>query len=318
GGRRCRERRAAEPNRYLQPMTEKPATALKGTEYTCPMHPQIIRQAPGTCPICGMALEPRVVTLEERNPELEDMTRRFWVSAAFAAPVFALAMAEMIPGAPIHHALGGRLISWIQLLLSTPAVLWGGWPLFQRGWVSIVNRKLNMFTLIALGIGVAYAYSVLATLAPELFPAAFRSHNGEVGVYFEAAAVITTLVLLGQGLELRARSRTSGAIRALLGLAPQSARLLRQGGSEEAVPPEQVKPGDLLRVRPGEKVPVDGNIVEGTGSVDESMVTGEPMPVEKMPGSRVIGGTVNQAGGFVMRAERVGAETLLAQIVQMV
>jgi Cu+-exporting ATPase len=282
------------------------------------MHPQIIRQAPGTCPICGMALEPRVVTLEERNPELEDMTRRFWVSAAFAAPVFALAMAEMIPGAPIHHALGGRLISWIQLLLSTPAVLWGGWPLFQRGWVSLVNRKLNMFTLIALGIGVAYAYSLLATLAPEIFPAAFRSHNGEVGVYFEAAAVITTLVLLGQVLELRARSRTSGAIRALLGLAPKSARLLRESGSEEDVPLEQVKPGDLLRVRPGEKVPVDGNIVEGTGSVDESMVTGEPMPVEKMPGSRVIGGTVNQAGGFVMRAERVGAETLLAQIVQMV
>jgi len=352
---RCREKFAAEPNRYLQPVPKKPAEEVKGTEHTCPMHPnvrqaapgscpecgmaleptrpppvatrteyvcpmhpQIIRQAPGTCPICGMALEPRVVTLEERNPELEDMTRRFWVSAAFAAPVFALAMAEMIPGAPIHHALGGRLISWIQLLLSTPAVLWGGWPLFQRGWVSLVNRKLNMFTLIALGIGVAYAYSLLATLAPEIFPAAFRSHNGEVGVYFEAAAVITTLVLLGQVLELRARSRTSGAIRALLGLAPKSARLLRESGSEEDVPLEQVKPGDLLRVRPGEKVPVDGNIVEGTGSVDESMVTGEPMPVEKMPGSRVIGGTVNQAGGFVMRAERVGAETLLAQIVQMV
>jgi len=315
---RCREKFAAAPNQYLQPVPKKPTDEVEATEHTCPMHPNVRQAGPGSCPECGMALEPRVVTLEERNPELEDMTRRFWVSAAFAAPVFALAMAEMIPGAPIHHALGGRLISWIQLLLSTPAVLWGGWPLFQRGWVSIVNRKLNMFTLIALGIGVAYAYSVLATVAPELFPAAFRSHNGEVGVYFEAAAVITTLVLLGQVLELRARSRTSGAIRALLGLAPKSARLLRESGSEEDVPLEQVKPGDLLRVRPGEKVPVDGNIVEGTGSVDESMVTGEPMPVEKMPGSRAIGGTVNQAGGFVMRAERVGAETLLAQIVQMV
>ncbi len=294
-----------------------PTAAVTKTEYVCPMHPQIIRQAPGACPICGMALEPRVVTLEERNPELEDMTRRFWVSTAFAAPVFALAMAEMIQGGSIHQALGGR-ISWIQLALSTPAVLWGGWPLFQRGWVSIVTRKLNMFTLIALGIGVAYVYSVLATLAPGMFPAEFRGHDGEVEVYFEAAAVITALVLLGQVLELRARSRTSSAIRSLLGLAPKSARLLNENGSEKDVPLEQVKPGDRLRVRPGEKVPVDGIVIEGTGSVDESMVTGEPMPVEKMPGSRVIGSTVNQAGGFVMRAERVGAETLLAQMVRMV
>ena len=352
---RCREKFAAEPNRYLQPVPEKPTREMKGTEYTCPMHPnvrqagpgscpecgmaleptlpppvatktdyvcpmhpQILRPAPGTCPICGMALEPRVVSLEERNPELEDMTRRFWVSAAFAVPVFALSMAEMIPGAPIHHALGGRLIAWIQLILSTPAVLWGGWPLFQRGWLSIVNRKLNMFTLIALGIGVAYAYSVVATLAPGIFPAEFRGHGGEVEVYFEAAAVITTLVLLGQVLELRARSQTSSAIKSLLGLAPKSARLLNENGSENDVPLEQVKPGDLLRVRPGEKVPVDGIITEGSGSVDESMVTGEPIPVEKVSGSRVIGATVNQAGGFVMRAERVGAETLLAQIVRMV
>jgi P-type Cu+ transporter len=350
---KCREKFAADPKQYLEPAVEKPAPkgtehtcpmhpdvrqagpgicpecgmALEPTrpppvatktEYVCPMHPQIIRQQPGTCPICGMALEPRVVTLEERNPELEDMTRRFWVSAAFAAPVFALSMAEMIPGAPIHQALGGRMTAWIQLILSTPAVLWGGWPLFQRGWLSIVNRKLNMFTLIALGIGVAYAYSVVATLAPRIFPAEFRGHGGEVEVYFEAAAVITALVLLGQVLELRARSRTSSAIRSLLGLAPKSARLLNENGSENDVPLEQVKPGDLLRVRPGEKVPVDGIIIEGTGSVDESMVTGEPIPVEKMAGSRVIGGTVNQARGFVMRAERVGAETLLAQIVRMV
>ncbi len=352
---RCREKFAAEPNKYLHPIPEKRSSALKTTEYTCPMHPQvrklgpgscpdcgmalepveplpaatvteyvcpmhpkIIRQAPGTCPICGMALELRTVTLDERNPELEDMTRRFWVSLAFAAPVFGLAMSEMIPGEPIQHALGTRLIVWIQLVLSTPAVLWGGWPLFVRGWASLVNRKLNMFTLIALGVGVAYAYSVVATLAPRIFPSDFRGHGGEVRVYFEAAAVITALVLLGQLLELRARIRTSGAIKALLGLAPKSARLVHDDGSEEDVPLERVKPGDQVRVRPGEKVPVDGVVVEGKSFVDESMVTGEPIPVEKAPGSPVIGGTVNQTGGFVMRAERVGGETLLAQIVRMV
>ena len=300
----------------LEPVEPRPAATA--TEYVCPMHPEVVRQAPGTCPICGMALEPRTVTLDERNPELEDMTRRFWVSLAFSAPVFGLAMSEMIPGQPIHQALGTRTIVWLQLVLSTPAVLWGGWPLFARGWASLVNRKLNMFTLIALGVGVAYAYSVVATLAPGIFPSDFRGHGGQVSVYFEAAAVITVLVLLGQVLELRARSRTSSAIKALLGLAPKSARLVRGDGSEEDVPLERVSPGDQLRVRPGEKVPVDGVVVEGRSLVDESMVTGEPIPVEKARGSQVIGGTVNQAGGFVMRAERVGSETLLAQIVRMV
>src|SRR5216684_604745 len=300
----------------LEPVA--PVPKVTKTEYVCPMHPQIVRAEPGTCPICGMALEPSIVTLENRNPELEDMTRRFWVSLAFAAPVFGFAMSEMIPGEPIQHALGARAITWIQFLLSTPAVVWGGRPLFARGWASIVNRKLNMFTLIALGIGVAYAYSVVATLAPGIFPPQFRGHDGQVCVYFEAAAVITVLVLLGQVLELRARRRTSGAIQALLGLAPKSARLVREDGSEEDVPLERVTPGDRLRIRPGEKVPVDGVAIDGASAVDESMVTGEPIPVEKGPGSPVIGGTLNQSGGFVMRAERVGGETLLAQIVRMV
>ncbi len=291
---------------------------FEGHEYTCPMHPAIVQQEPGTCSICGMALEPRIVTLDEQNPELADMTRRFWVSLFFAAPLFGFAMSEMIPGDPIQHALGSRLITWIELVLSTPVVLWGGWPLFARGWASLVNRKLNMFTLIALGIGVAYADSVVATFAPAIFPPAFRGHDGQISVYFEPAAVITVLVLLGQVLELRARSRTSSAIKALLGLAPKSARLVRDDGSEEDVPLASVKPGDRLRVRPGEKVPADGSVIEGRSFVDESMVTGEPIPVEKVSGGRVIGGTVNQTGGFVMRAERVGAETLLAQIVRMV
>jgi Cu+-exporting ATPase len=300
----------------LEPVAPVPEVAK--TEYVCPMHPEIVRAEPGTCPICGMVLEPRTVSLEEKNPELEDMTRRFWVSLAFAAPVFGFAMSEMIPGEPIQHALGPRLILWTQLVLSSPAVLWGGWPLFQRGWASLVNRKLNMFTLIALGVGVAYVYSVVATLVPGIFPPAFRGHGGQVGVYFEAAAVITVLVLLGQVLELRARSRTSSAIKALLGLAPKTARLVGDDGSEEDVPLEQVKPGDRLRVRPGEKVPVDGVVLEGMSLVDESMVTGEPIPIEKLAGSRVTGSTVNQAGGFVMKVERVGADTLLAQIVRMV
>jgi Cu+-exporting ATPase len=300
----------------LEPVAPVPEVAK--TEYVCPMHPEIVRAEPGTCPICGMVLEPRTVSLEEKNPELEDMTRRFWVSLAFAAPVFGFAMSEMIPGEPIQHALGPRLILWTQLVLSSPAVLWGGWPLFQRGWASLVNRKLNMFTLIALGVGVAYVYSVVATLVPGIFPPAFRGHGGQVGVYFEAAAVITVLVLLGQVLELRARSRTSSAIKALLGLAPKTARLVGDDGSEEDVPLEQVKPGDRLRVRPGEKVPVDGVVLEGMSLVDESMVTGEPIPIEKLAGSRVTGSTVNQTGGFVMKAERVGADTLLAQIVRMV
>ncbi len=301
----------------LEPVTS-PAPATR-TEYTCPMHPEIVRTEPGACPICGMALEPRTVTAEEEiSPELVDMTRRFWIGLVLTAPLVALAMSEMLPGQPLEGLLGGRLHSWIQLVLATPVVLWGGWPFFQRGWASIQNRSPNMFTLIAIGVGVAYGYSVVATLVPGAFPASFRGHGGEVGVYFEAAAVITVLVLLGQVLELRARSRTSIAIKALLGLAPKTARLLRDDGTEEDIPLDRVRPGDRLRVRPGEKVPVDGVVLEGSSAVDESMVTGEPIPVEKATGDRVIGATVNGTGGLVIRAERVGSETLLAQIVRMV
>ena len=285
----------------------------------CPMHPEIVRPEPGFCPICGMALEPRTVTLEEEaNPELVDMTRRFWISLVLTAPIFFLAMSDMIPGQPLQRIVSPQLLNWLQLLLATPVVLWGGWPFFQRGWASIVNRSLNMFTLIAIGVGTAYAYSVVATLFPHVFPESFRGHGSEVGVYFDAAAVITTLVLLGQVLELRARSKTSRAIKALLGLAPKTARLLRDDGTETDIPLEQVKPGDRLRVRPGEKIPVDGVVLEGATSVDESMITGEPIPVEKTEGSKVTGGTVNGTGSFVMRAERVGSDTLLAQIVRMV
>lgn len=298
---------------------EMPAAPLTKIEYTCPMHPEIVRDEPGSCPICGMALEPRTVTLEETaNPELTDMTRRFWWSAALSLPVFLLAMSEMIPGQPVQHALSPRLINWIQFLLATPVVLWGGWSFFQRGWASIVNRSPNMFTLIAIGTGAAYFFSVFALFFPGVFPASFRGHGGEVAVYFEAAAVITALVLLGQVLELRARSQTSSAIKMLLGLAPKTARILRRDGKEEDIALDQVHPGDLLRVRPGEKVPVDGVVTEGASNVDESMVTGEPNPVEKTAGSKVTGGTVNGTGGLVMKAERVGSDTLLAQIVRMV
>jgi Cu+-exporting ATPase len=283
------------------------------------MHPEIVRPEPGFCPICGMALEPRTVTLEDEvNPELVDMTRRFWVGVVLSAPIALLAMSDMIPGQPLQRIVSPQLLNWLQLLLATPVVLWGGWPFFQRGWASIVNRSLNMFTLIAIGVGTAYVYSVVATLFPHLFPQSFRGHNGEVGVYFDAAAVITTLVLLGQVLELRARSKTSRAIKALLGLAPKTARLIRDDGAEVDVPLERVKPGDRLRVRPGEKIPVDGIVLEGTTSVDESMITGEPIPVEKTNGSQVTGGTVNGTGSIIMRAERVGSDTLLAQIVRMV
>src|SRR5262245_29942581 len=295
-----------------------PAPGVK-TEYVCPMHPEIVRSEPGSCPICGMALEPRTVTLEEKtNPELVDMTRRFWACVVLSAPIALLAMSDMMPGQPVQRMVSPQLINWLQLALTTPVVLWGGWPFFQRGWASIINRSLNMFTLIAIGVGTAFVYSVVATLFPNLFPHSFRGHNGEVGVYFDAAAVITTLVLLGQVLELRARSKTSRAIRALLGLAPKTARLVREDGTEEDVPLERVKPGDRLRVRPGEKVPVDGVVVEGATSVDESMVTGEPIPVEKIKGSKVTGGTVNGTGSFIMQGERVGGDTLLAQIVRMV
>jgi Cu+-exporting ATPase len=307
--------------------SETPFAATR-TEYTCPMHPEIVRPAPGSCPICGMALEPRTVpATEEENPELRDMTRRFWVSAALTVPLLAIAMADMLPGMPVEHALsGGRLrwvnlawinLAWIELLLASPVVLWGGWPFFQRGWASIVNRSTNMFTLIAMGTGVAYLFSLTATVFPGIFPASFGNMNGTPPVYFEAAAAIVTLVLLGQVLELRARSRTGAAIRALLDLSPKTARLLRDG-TEHDIPLDQVKPGDRLRVRPGEKIPVDGIVLEGTSSVDESMLTGESMPIAKEPGSRVIGATVNATGSFIMRAERVGRETLLARIVQMV
>jgi P-type Cu+ transporter len=288
----------------------------KRTDYTCPMHPQIVRPGPGSCPICGMALEPRTISAtEEENPELRDMTRRFWISLALTAPLLAIAMGEMLPGMPVEHALPH--LPWIELLLATPVVLWGGWPSFQRGWASIVNRSTNMFTLIAMGTGVAYLFSLGATIFPGVFPASFRDMNGTPPVYYEAAAAIVALVLLGQVLELRARSRTGAAIRALLDLSPKTARLLRDG-TESEIPLEQVKPGDRLRVRPGEKIPFDGAILEGTSSVDESMITGESLPVAKEPGSRVIGATVNGTGSFVMRAEHVGSESLLARIVQMV
>ncbi|HZD41610.1 MAG TPA: heavy metal translocating P-type ATPase, partial [Terriglobales bacterium] len=301
----------------LEPMSAAPPSTK--TEYVCPMHPEIVRDEPGSCPICGMALEPRTVTLEEeKNPELEDMTRRFWFGVVFSIPVLFLAMSELIPGEPVQANLSQRTLTWIEFVLATPVVVWAGWPFFQRGWASIVNRSLNMFTLIAIGVGTAYVYSVVATLFPWIFPESFRIRGGQVAVYFEAAAVITTLVLLGQVLELRARSRTSGAIRALLGLAPKTARRLREDGSEEDVSLDLVHPGDLLRVRPGEKIPVDGVVTEGTGSVDESMVTGEPIPVEKTKDSRVTGGTVNGTGSLIMRADRVGSDTLLAQIVRMV
>jgi Cu+-exporting ATPase len=266
-----------------------------------------------------MALEPLVAVRDEGpDPELFDMARRFWISLVLTLPLLVGVMAEMIPGAPIRHVISARLFGWAQLVLATPVVLWGGWPFFVRGWASIVNRSLNMFTLIALGVGVAYAYSVVAVVAPGLFPPSSRRHGGEVGLYFEAAAVITVLVLLGQVLELRARSQTSSAIRALLGLAPKTARRVRDDGSDEEIPLEHVAVGDRLRVRPGEGIPVDGVLLEGASAVDESMVTGESIPVEKRGGSRVIGGTVNGTGSFVMRAERVGSETLLAQIVHMV
>jgi P-type Cu+ transporter len=313
---------------------DMPAEATR-VEYTCPMHPQIVRSAPGQCPICGMALEPRTVSAhEEENPELRDMTRRFWISVVLTVPLLTVAMADMLPGLSLQNIAPNGWLPWIEMALATPVVLWGGWPFFQRGWTSVVNRSTNMFTLIAMGTGVAYLYSLVATVFPQAFPASLHAIGHEMGqgmgtmggtppLYFEAAAAITTLVLLGQVLELRARSRTGAAIRALLDLSPKMARVLRDGadsdGSNEVdIPLEQVKAGDRLRVRPGEKIPVDGTVLEGSSAVDESMITGESVPVGKEAGSRVVGATVNGTGSLVMRAERVGSETLLAQIVRMV
>ncbi len=290
------------------------------TEYTCPMHPEIVRPGPGSCPICGMALEPRTVTAAaEENPELRDMTRRFWVSLALTVPLMVIAMASMnmSPNA-VAYFLSGAGITWFEFVLATPVVLWGGWPFFQRFRTSLVNRSPNMFTLIGMGTGVAYGYSFIATVAPGVFPQSLRGMSGYPDVYFEAAAAITTLVLLGQVMELRARSRTSAAIRALLDLSPRTARRLNADGTEKDIPLEQVQPGDRLRVRPGEKIPVDGVLLEGRSSIDESMITGESMPVEKSTNSNVMGATINSTGSFIMRAERVGAETLLARIVQLV
>jgi Cu+-exporting ATPase len=326
----CRAKFEADPAKYLA-KTHAPAHAHHGhppakgkapeppagTIYTCPMHPEIRQVGPGTCPICGMALEPETVTADTGpNPELIDMTRRFWIGAALTLPILALEMGGHLTN--LHMLLGQQLSNWLQFLLATPVVLWAGWPLLVRGWQSVQTRNLNMFTLIAMGIGVAWIYSVVATALPGAFPPAFRGPDGAVAIYFEAASVITVLVLLGQVLELKARERTSGAIRALLDLAPKTARRVKGDGSDEEVGLDEVHAGDRLRVRPGDKVPVDGTVLEGKSAVDEAMVTGESLPVAKAPGDRVIGGTINQTGGFVMKAERVGRETMLAQIVQMV
>ena len=353
----CVEKFKADPKRYLEPRSVEPPSAVSQpveytcpmdpevrqlgpgtcpkcgmalepatvalpqttTQYTCPMHPEIIRDEPGNCPICGMALEPRSVVIAEDNPELRDMSKRFRMSAILTLPLLAVMVSEMLPGKPLQTLLGPVALVWSQLLLATPVVLWGGLPFFRRGWQSVVNRHLNMFTLIALGTGAAFLYSVAATLAPGFFPESFRDHHtGSIAVYFEPAAVIVTLVLLGQVLELRARSQTSSALKALLGLAPRTARIIRPNGAEEDIGIELVKPGDRLRVRPGEKVPVDGVVLEGASAVDESMVTGESIPVEKEPQGRLTGGTVNGTGSLIMQAERVGADTLLAQIVRLV
>ncbi|MGX1350048.1 Cu+-exporting ATPase [Bradyrhizobium elkanii] len=311
---RCRERFEAEPEKFLKPREPEPP-APAGTIYTCPMHPEVRQVGPGSCPICGMALEPEQVSLDDGpDPELIDMTRRFWIGLALTLPVFVLEMGSHLG---LMHLVPQGWSNWISLVLATPVVLWAGAPFFVRGWQSLVTRNLNMFTLIAMGTGVAYVYSVVATLAPQLFPPAFRDMHGAVAVYFEAAAVITVLVLLGQVLELRARAQTSGAIRALLGLAPKTARRVTEHGDED-IDIDAIKVGDRLRVRPGEKVPVDGVVVEGSAVIDESMVTGESMPVAKAEGERVIGGTVNQSGGLVMRAEKIGRDTMLSRIVDMV
>jgi Cu+-exporting ATPase len=350
----CRDKFAADPEHYLKPPEQTQAdvaasawicpmcpgvreskpvpcpscgmalepetipTPATRTEYTCPMHPEIVQEAPGNCPQCGMALEARTIAVEEKNPELIDMSRRLWIGAALALPVFLLAMIADLAPALLPASLSMQAVQWIEFVLATPVVLWGGWPFFVRGWQSLVSWKLNMFTLIGLGVCVAWTYSTVALLFPGIFPAVMQHADGTVAVYFEAAAVITVLVLLGQVLELRARSRTNAAIRMLLGLAPNSARVMQDDGSERDIPLEQVVPGDILRVRPGEKVPVDGVVTDGRSAVDESMLTGEPIPVEKTLGEQLVGATLNGTGSLLMRAEKVGADTLLAQIVRMV
>lgn len=316
-GKSCLAKFQANPETYVHPIAPAP-TPASATEYTCPMHPEIVRDKPGACPICGMALEPMTVTEDTSNPELIDMTRRFWIALALSAPILLVMIGDFLPGMPLQHWLGSRVIDWIEFALATPVVLWAGWPLFERGWASVVNRSPNMFTLISMGAGSAYLYSVVATIAPSLFPSSFRGAGGEVGVYFEPAAIIVTLVLLGQVLELRARSQTSSALRSLLGLAPKTARILRHGGVEEDVALDRVAIGNRLRVRPGESVPVDGVVLEGSSSINESMITGEPIPVEKNQGDKVTGGTVNATGSLVIQAERVGSDTVLAHIVRLV
>ncbi len=313
----CRTKFESNPGKYLAPKSSAPAENLpEGTIYTCPMHPEVRQAGPGSCPICGMALEPETVSLDDApDPELIDMTRRLWIALALTLPVFVIDMTAHFGGV---HLLPAQTSNWVSFALATPVVLWAGWPFFQRGWQSVKTRNLNMFTLIAMGTGVAYIYSVVATLAPQLFPQAFRDHHGAVAVYFEAAAVITVLVLLGQVLELRARAQTSGAIRALLGLAPKTARRISPAGDDEDIEIDAIAVGDLLRVRPGEKIPIDGVVTEGSSLVDESLVTGESMPVKKTEGAKVIGGTVNQSGGLVIRAEKIGRDTMLARIVDLV
>jgi Cu+-exporting ATPase len=316
----CRTKFRANPAAFLKRSSEAPPSApANGIEYTCPMHPEIVRNKPGSCPICGMALEPSTPSVgEEDDSELRDMSRRFWVSAVLTVPIFVSAMGDHLPGQPLDQIASRNTWTWIELILSTPVILWGGWPFFIRAGQSIVNRSLNMFTLIGLGVGAAFGYSVVATAFPDVFPASFRDQTGAVAVYFEAGAVITTLVLLGQVLELKARSQTGTAIRALLGLTPKTARMIGDNGSETDIPLDQVKVGFRLRVRPGEKIPVDGVVLEGSSSVDESMISGEPIPVEKCAKDKLIGATVNGNGSLIMRAERVGSETVLAQIVRMV
>jgi Cu+-exporting ATPase len=312
----CRTKFAADPVKYLSPKAEEPP-APSGTIYTCPMHPQVRQTGPGSCPICGMALEPELVSLSDvPNEELADMTRRFWIGLVLTVPVFALEMGGHLLG--LHALMERQNANWVQLVLATPVVLWAGWPFFERGWASLVSRNLNMFTLIALGTGAAWLFSVVATVTPGLFPPAFRDTNGAVAVYFEAAAVITVLVLLGQVLELRAREQTSGAIKALLGLAPTTARRIAGDGEEKDIPLDEVHAGDRLRVRPGEKMPVDGKVLEGRSNIDEAMVTGEPIPVSKEVGSKVIGGTINTTGSLVIEATAVGSDTVLSRIVQLV